>query len=1017
MTPEELQAVARKHGVDAEELRSLAPYYGAVLQPRSFGEALTQGARGTAGFVGQSALMGLPQFVYKKFQDEPMRAALDDIHSRAEEQTSLTSAPGRELSQFIMPGGAIGHSASAGVKGALAAGAATGAIYGVTGSREGEELRGAAIGGGLGAGLGLAGGLVARKLAGMASREAEAATPQLVKDGVASRAIDIEKGTDQILDRNRSMNEIRKEFILGGAESHPELMYRAEQALPEHVVSSTSPEQLKAVVGRDLQETAMDFASHISAEVEGGTVATMEKAADVIGKFEKQVGSGALEKTYSDWERFRGGQEYLRTNELKADPDVFGGLHRPFEIISGAQRIFQITDEKFGTNLYPDHLKYNEGKNRSTFAQEGAEKLAVAPTREMEKAKLDPQMIGKMLDGSEEITNEASGVVGKWRDAFNGVSDLLKKGDAGAGVPGLPIRFLEEYFPSQVPDVAEFVVRVNQKIREMEGWSQKNVGKSLAALSDAEIQALDAKNQEFSDFLRGLGWLDKNEIRTQGQLQNAMTQSRQPAVVREAQDLRAASPTFSREGKVPDWIREWDVRKVYSRYSNPSINYMYTRESFQKIRNQAKLLEQAGAKRQADYVNRWASNMISVPSRSMASGTAAIGNKIKIAALSAAEKTRPGSTEKAMFETLAATPDILTSISHNIYSNTLGTNPRAILRNLPQTILTTAPELGGPYGYNLALRGYVDAAANWSRLAADVDRLGLAPRRFTTENMDFLRRGIQQSAAYRMTDKGLEKISNATMYLYEKSDLVNRAATLSIGNRWAADLLEKNSSAVAALRRAPAGIQRNALALMTAGDGDGLRKLLASHLNANTQFNYNRASLSEFGRVMGPLFTTFTKWPSEIAGDVYRIYATKGVGRGSIQMAGKYMAPMAVLGGMQHLLFGPADEMTDREKKMIGSGGLVDWAPIASLGAIFKGDLMTPPAVDVATKIIRSAAADNADLHDVSHNAAAAVAQSFVPGMGLVRFLTDDMATYLTGRRPDGNFLERTGEGFNQLTR
>lgn len=1014
-TDQELAAIARKHGVDLDALKEAAPLFGAKTERES--EELGAGVEAAAN---RAMLAGIPQFIGKKTTENPkMRLALDDVRELADAKRSLLQS-GAEM---LAPGGAIGRIGK-GLKGLAAGGAATGAIYGLTGSREGEEVKGTVIGTGLGTLAGLGAGFIANKLAGVGEKSGTAvektateSTPKLIQEGVESSKIEIEKGVDQILDQRKDLNSARKDFILGGAESTPELLSRTEQALPERVRQNTPAEQLTMEAGKDLQESAIDFSGYLAKEIDETIPSRMEEAGRVIDQFRKQIGPEALERTYSDWERLRAGQEYLDSTGLRAAPDVYGGLHRALEIPSGTQNILKITDHQYGTKLYPEFLRYNNGKNRTTFAQAGAEKLAVEPTREMEKARLDPEEIGKMLDGTLEINPQAAPVVEKWRGVLNDTKDLLQKGDPGAGVPGLPIRMLEEYFPSQVPEVAEFVVRVENKIREMDSWTRDVMGKKLSELSDAEIQGLDAKAPEFSEFLRGLGWLDKNEIRTQAQLQNAMTRSQQPAVIRDISDMRAASPTFQREGKVPDWIREWDVRKVFARYASPTINYMYTREPFRRIQDQAKLLRKAGAARQADYVEKWASNMMSVPSRSIHSSTSAIANKVRILALRAADKAPEGSAREGFYQTLAAAPDFLTHITHNIYPNTLGLSPRAIIRNLPQALLATAPEMGGPYGYKLAVRGYVDAAANWSKLTKEVERLGLAPERFTAENRDYLRRGIQQSLPYKVADKYLEKLSAATMYFYEKSDMVNRAVTLSIADKWAQDLLEKNGSAVASLRKAPTAIQREALHLAGTGNADGLRALLASHLNSTTQFNYNRASLSEFGRVMGPLFTTFTKWPSEVLGDVYHIANTGGASTSGIRLAGKYLIPLVTLGGMQRLLFGSADDMTDREKKLVGAEGLADWAPIMSVGSILKGDIMTPPAVDVATKIIKAGMGEDADATEVGRKAAAAITQSFVPGAGLLRAITDDAVTILTGKRPDGDFLERTQGGFHQLTK
>lgn len=1009
-TDQELSAIARKHGVDLGALKEAAPLFGA----RTERESEELGA-GVAAAAGRSMLAGIPQFAAKKSVDDPnLRNALDDVRELADAKRSLLQS-GAEM---LTPGGAIARLGK-GFRGLQAGATATGATYGLTGSREGEEAKGTVYGAGLGALLGTAGAAAVEKLAGKeAGKVATGPTEKLVDEGIASRKIEIEKGADQILDQNRDLNSVRKEFILEGAESTPEMLYRAERAFPEEVVKNTPAAELSHTAARDLQESAISFAEKVSREVEGGSVSNLEQAAGVLRKAENNLGREYLEKQYNLWERERAAGEYLRKSELKADPDVYGGAARVADFLSDAQFVNRTIDSKFGTALVPVHNELNSRLNRSTFARAPFDSQIAQLSRESEKISLSPGRITDILEGAEPVPAGAEKVIGEWRKLFDRMVEVAHAGDPGLGVSPLPIRYREGYVPHRVLDTPEFVVAVRQKIPEMENWTAQNMGgKKLSQLSDAEIQGLSEKSPEFSDFLAGLSWLDKNPIRTPAQLQNAIRDALQPAIVRDAQNLRAASPTFFREENIPSWIREKDIRKLASGWANTTLKYMYVREPLQALKSAERTLREAGAERQANYVGRLATDIMSVRNGTVASSQGALANKIRITALTAAGKAPEGSTARGFYNTLATAPEFMNHITNNIYANVLGLNLRSTLRNLPQALLMTAPELGGKYGYGLTLRGYADAIGNWKKMVGEVERLGLTPERFTGESREWIGRGLLDSGVMKRTGDVLEKLSSAAMYLYEKSDILNRAVTLSVAEKWAGDLAGKSPDAAAALRKAPAAIQREALSLLASGNTERLRVILAQHLNAGTQFNYNRASMSEWGRTMGPFFSTFSKWPTAIAGDLINTARTQSIPAASKRLVGKYLLPLAVLGMGQQALFGSPEDLSDRQKKALGSGGMLDWAPVLSLKSLAKGDLMTPPAVDVALKTLKSAMKQDATPGEVGTGAAAAVSQNFLPGAGIIRFITDDMSTWISGRAPEGNFYEKTMEGGNRLGR
>jgi hypothetical protein len=155
------------------------------------------------------------------------------------------------------------------------------------------------------------------------------------------------------------------------------------------------------------------------------------------------------------------------------------------------------------------------------------------------------------------------------------------------------------------------------------------------------------------------------------------------------------------------------------------------------------------------------------------------------------------------------------------------------------------------------------------------------------------------------------------------------------------------------------------------------------------------------------MFSTFSKWPLSTAGDMLAEYRTKPAGKASLAVTRKYLAPMAALWGIQQLIFGDPDNMSDRQKKLLGHAGLMHMAPLMSLGELKDRDMSTPPVIDAITKSLILPAVHHLEGkgragNEALENGFSNMVQMFAPGSVWVRFLTDDLPTYLSGHRPQG---------------
>jgi hypothetical protein len=255
-------------------------------------------------------------------------------------------------------------------------------------------------------------------------------------------------------------------------------------------------------------------------------------------------------------------------------------------------------------------------------------------------------------------------------------------------------------------------------------------------------------------------------------------------------------------------------------------------------------------------------------------------------------------------------------------------------------------------------------------------------------------------------------MSDMALYFYGKTDALNRSITMNVAEMMAYDLSKGSGRAAKALKKFPNVVQKQ---VQSAGSEQEVAQILTSHLNASTQYNYNRISMSELGRTMGPFFATFSKWPLATAGEITQEFRDKGLLKGGLRNAEKYVLPWMLLKAADYALFsGDPENMTDRQKKFFGSKGLSGSAPLLSAGSVLRGDLFTPPAVDAAVNGLIIPALSGED--DKLEKGFAQALQSFAPGAGITRFLTDDLPTLITGDRPQGdNFIERTQTGVQKV--
>ena len=132
----------------------------------------------------------------------------------------------------------------------------------------------------------------------------------------------------------------------------------------------------------------------------------------------------------------------------------------------------------------------------------------------------------------------------------------------------------------------------------------------------------------------------------------------------------------------------------------------------------------------------------------------------------------------------------------------------------------------------------------------------------------------------------------------------------------------------------------------------------------------------------------------------------KGALGGSGAIMKKYLGPMMFLMMLDKM----AEEMelspekSDVSYRLLGKEGFSGMAPIRSINPFLEGKMVRPPVIDaLATGLIATSSADPKAIWKWANDTAG----TFVPGAGMVRFLTDDIPVFLGEDRIKGPMAER----------
>lgn len=1055
ITDEDLKKIEAKTGAPVSFLRNMAPYYGRPLESEGYNLK-------TAAGIASEAAGGIPTFIAKKMQSDPkLRAGMDELNSLAREKKSYAQAGLEMLAP--LPGSTVARMAIAG------------AAMGLGESREGEEIFSTVLGGAAAGTLGLgargAGKLISKYRLSNAERALLAGKG--TAEEIAHARVDLNKEIQTIADKTAPSESIIKEKGLTDisritaeeadtivkAEVSPERYAELSRAAtPEGTASynrellgssawdSNTPASVAQTIFtkegtspllKEAQDIVETRARNFAEELTGSKPDTYKAAVGAIKKAgEGPEGAQHIAERYSDFVNLENAKKAISEKSLRL-LDETGVAGKVVNWFSDAQFTLKAIDERAGSDLQNIHRSLNAALTRLSFplvALRGkqAEIFNMARKAGLDKDLLTGGRVYDMLDKGIAPTSEAEARVvdtakeylSNFRDFINGQSKIvLKKGkEVGLDVTPMAMPRIEggNYIPHMTLPTAELIPVVENKMTQGIAELEKTLNRpirSLRDLTDKEFYSA-AKGGPVKDLVDTVTLFDNKPVNTATELDNRleMLLHSKSGNIRMETEANAA---LQRAGTIPEFMLDKNVYRVIRKYTDNTLKHLYLRGDINKLNYQSTMLKKIGAESEAKYVDTLVQDLLGIRKNT----AAALSMQTRIAYHGALDKaiSKAGKDSFVGGGLIAAkaAPELISAAVSNIYPNMLGyMNARAAIQNLTQGLTRTVPELGGTYGYTTVGEASLRTATKLKKLTGEAEKLGISQAGWSREGEQAVAEGIRRTAPYKLSSDAIAGMAKYGMIMFSKAEQFNRALMVETGNIMARDLAAGHAGALASVKKFPTSFRR--VLEPHLGNPEVSGPMISKYLNDVTMFNYNRASMSEYGRTMGPIFSAFSKWPTAVAGELLQEMRTKGAIKGMSRGMERLFIPWALLQTFDYAVLGKQDAATDKvglknkglsdvQKKVFGSGGLAQSAPAGSLGAIVKGEAFSPPVVSTVMDIARPIMAGK------PHNSARALstaATNFAPTAGLFRMVLDDFVTYSSGRRPEGHTqVERNLEG------
>lgn len=863
---------------------------------------------------------------------------------------------------------------------------------------------------------------------------AERAAKTQDADAVSARALTQVEGGARDAGRGLDASQIAKLI------KDPEQLQRAAKQAMEDMDSASlkelrdelkdqkiRPEQEAAyVMQRRADADAIELAQFLSRSERS---LPLSEARKVVNEYVAREGAPYVERAFAAMRDVRNARKMVgeAVQKLDTDEGAIGNF-----ISTGfrdARYAYNKFDARLGTDATSIVDELSTALNRYTVRL-GAEIPDLKRLTDLtQAAQVRTEDLYRVLDQGIEVPKDTPGgqVVQAWRDFFEklrldankafGTDDVIKP--FTREVNGKQVT---SYVPHMTVSRSEMAVRLRDVI---EGLDATHGTKILSAQATPEQLKALAQDGRWKQLQEATKYLEPTGAR-QVSLTDVAAAYRDVVSGKplKREPVSDASAAFQRTmEEVPELLRETDVGKLASRWMLGTFKHAYMRDGLLKLQRFRDIAAVRGDKQAADYAEKHLIDLIAPSARRTAANYISSARLKTYLRLQKMAKESPLPGARALAEWLSDDSQALSIIARQVYPNFLGFSVRAALTNLTQPFLVTLPELGYKYATPKVLSAYAQLAQDLSKgrtfilkdasvaaemkakvgdtvtsrnLAHFLRNEGQLQRQWTSELEAAVSGSVREGWLGRTTKGAIEKYSQLAMYMYEGAEKANRAIALNVADSITRDLLSGSADARKFMLTVEPAYRTRFQQLLKAGNQEQLQEAVRNFVVGRTIFNYDKAALSEYGRSMGHLFSTFTKWPLSVASNVLEEYETKGIGRGSARVVAKYVLPWLSLVAFSHLLEdegGPSPQ----QQFLFGKQGIQAAAPVGSLGAVATGDLLAPPVFGVPGAVLQALiTADPEKGLKAVENAF----NSFMPGAGLMRFFFIDLPRAI-GEEPE----------------
>lgn len=953
---------------------------------------------------------------------------------------------------------ALGAGEKAIAAGKIATGAGEAALAGYAGAETDYESKAALVGLGLGGVInssvelfGLIKNARAQKAAELAEKEwlakpdsttlinqevAKTQNAQKVVDDVIEKAVTA-KSEEEVKALSKQINDSKQLAQLFGQGNTPEEIIASGQKVisqaADEIFESTGKEGQRRILS-ELKDQRLLTKENVATPM-GKAVIVQKYLDENLPKIVEKYGqrSEGIQSSL-DYLRTRAGegadflkQEFKRVmqqnaaNKLMAEDIISKAgvgegdgkvLRNLAQSLVDAQFVLRGIDRRVGTRLEPLLNKMNFQYNAFTrtlaqvvkdreFVNEAGEKVTVYGLESLEKmrktANLSQEDLYKFLDkGIKEIpdANKAQ-VVSEYSKWFEQSRKLAN--EQGLNIADFTQKY-GGYVPHMVIDRVDIAKRLRDTVTDLRDRFKINLLNYSAADYEQAAAAGLREDVKYRSLKDSLEYLSGQKITSPEDMNQILARQANPRTAG-IRDVSRAAATYRREvEEVPALIRETDVTKLAARWASNTFKHAFLREGFAQVENTRDILSKRGFYKDAEYLSNWLTdNLGGVRSNTWRAATQDFSNVILDIRDNAKADSQLRRISEWMLDGGANTSMRLFS---SVYPNFLGFNFRSAMQNLTQPILVTAPELGSK-GVEYSMRALKNCALN----PQEAIRAGGMYRaaQWNTELNAVLEANLKRSWIGKATDKTIDTYAKISMAMYEAAERANRVITVQMGKELAKDVLTGNETARQYVQKLNPGMRNAVKEALSNNDTKLVEELVINNLLDKTIFQYNRLSMSNFGRVAGPILSTFSKWPTVIAGDVIDAYARQGIGQGSKELFGRYMLPLAML-GLANMAISEDSEAFKQSDPQIqaligGEKGLTGLSPLMSL----QQGIGMPPVVSGALDF--SKALLNGDVSKAGA-AVANLGDAYIPLIPGVLRTMNDVTKLTTGDENEIKNLE-----------